>query len=119
MMEGYNIPQRFKPSILNSVQNVHPALVRQMYNMISDIQLPSTNQRPLLILVGERENRIVHRYADRLQKAIPCSKRAFIPSVQHVWNYESPELFANTIRQWIESQSIHPHLKEELNTLHH
>jgi pimeloyl-ACP methyl ester carboxylesterase len=66
---------------------------------ISENLYKSKNQ--VLILVGEKEVKIVYESAVDLNKCLSNSKAYKMTNFGHTWPLESPELFSNVVRAWI------------------
>jgi pimeloyl-ACP methyl ester carboxylesterase len=48
---------------------------------------------PTLIVVGEDDSFLLHRFADQLEREIADAKRVKIPGTHHMPNMEKPEEF--------------------------
>lgn len=107
LINGCDIPEKYRDELINAASFTTKKLAKQMYIMISEIRIPTKNNRPLLIMVGENEGELMLGYTNKLHKEIPNSKSLVVPSVNHAWSYEDPELFANIIKCWIEEEKIY------------
>ncbi|MBT2291781.1 alpha/beta hydrolase [Paenibacillus albidus] len=110
MMKQFHIPESFRQSLVEDAAAMNAGVTRRMHAMLSEIRLPAENSTPLLVLVGERENKLARRAAARIAATVPASKGAVVPKVGHVWSYERPALFAQVIRHWVEQKEVHPQL---------
>ncbi|MBP1989879.1 alpha/beta fold hydrolase [Paenibacillus eucommiae] len=115
MMKGFRIPEQYKQSLMEDAKCMNTGMVRGMHTMLSEIKMPRANDKPLLILVGEQENRVAKKAMNRLLMEVPLSKGAIVPEVGHVWSYEVPHLFAEVVRQWVSDSHVHPSLIETQN----
>lgn len=61
---------------------------------------------PTLVLIGQKEPKIMRDSAKDLLKALPQAEGHIVPNVGHNWSLEAPELFAKVVRAWIESQPL-------------
>lgn len=61
---------------------------------------------PTLILVGQKEKRIMHKSAQDLLTAIPNAKGYMVKGVGHSFNFEEPGLFKQILRAWIKDESL-------------
>lgn len=108
-----NIPERFRESLIHSNSLITKKTSKQMYPMISETKLPKNNKIPFLIAVGGEEGERMISYTNKMVNEIPNSKGFIVPGGHHTWNYEDPQLFANTVRCWIEKQEIFQENREE------
>ena len=67
--------------------------------------------RPVLLLVGQREPGVVKESARELARALPSGEAMMATSVAHNWSLEMPGLFARAVRNWIEGLRTPPGLK--------
>lgn len=65
---------------------------------------------PTLVLVGEREQTAVKRSAQSIAARMPNAQGRQVLGVGHNWNFEKPELFADTVAAWCEGRSLDPSL---------
>ena len=107
MMKGFNIPPRFKKEINRASQSINVEQVRAMFNVLTEVELPVLNQSPLLVVVGEKENKLVKRAQAEICTYVAHSEAAIVPKAGHVWSYENPVLFAQVIEQWCTDQTMH------------
>lgn len=61
---------------------------------------------PVLIVVGEKEQRMMRQSAQDLVRAIPGAKACVASKVGHNWSLQAPDLFTRTVRAWITDQSL-------------
>ena len=113
MMKGFIIPPRFKEEINRASESISVEQVRAMFNALTGVELPILNQAPLLVVAGEKENKLVKRAQAEIIAYVEHSEAAIVPKVGHVWSYENPVLFAEVVEQWCTSQTIHYVLKRE------
>lgn len=107
MMKGFNIPPRFKQEIKRAAQSISVEQVRAMFNVLTEVELPLSNQSPLLVVAGEKENNVVKRAQAEICAYVEHSEAVIVPKAGHVWSYENPVLFAQVIEQWCTHQTIH------------
>lgn len=113
MMKGFKIPSRFKIEVKRACQSINVEQVRAMFNTLTEVELPILNQSPLLLVVGEKENKLVKRTQAEITAFVQRSEAAIVPQAGHVWSYENPVLFAEVVEQWFTNQIIHYVLKRE------
>jgi 3-oxoadipate enol-lactonase len=56
---------------------------------------------PTLVLCGSKD-RFNLRAARQMSKAIPGAQLRIVPNVSHIWNLEQPQLFTNTILEFVQ-----------------
>ena len=56
---------------------------------------------PVMVVVGEKDYRIIKKSAIKIVEKIPGSKSAMACNVGHLWNLESPELFNQMLSTWL------------------
>ena len=66
MIKRMQIPERFEPQLIEDSRHINARVVRSMHNMLNDIRSPRANQVPLLVLVGEHENKLAKKSAQKL-----------------------------------------------------
>lgn len=86
-------------------------VVEQVNTGIGEL-LPAVAASPARVLgiAGERESRRV-RAALGVYAAGPNSVVRLAPGGHHLWNYENPELFEQTVRRWALEATAHPELR--------
>lgn len=107
MMKGLSIPAVYAHDIELDMEKVTPSTMRQMYGLMKEIKVPTPSTHPLLVLAGEREGALVRNNARKLLAALPNSKGALVPGLNHAWSYENPQLFAEVVRTWIVEGDVH------------
>ena len=61
---------------------------------------------PVLVVAGQKELKTIHDSARDLVKAIPGAKGYVVAGGLHTWNFQFPDLFAQTIRAWTHDQPL-------------
>ena len=113
MMKGFHIPPRFEHDINRASQSISVEQVRAMFNVLTEVELPILNASPLLVVAGEKENKVVKRAQTDICTYVERSETAIVPKVGHVWSYENPVLFAEVVEQWFMHQKVHVALYNE------
>lgn len=114
-IRSYGIPRgfikKFKESTyLISFESAENILRESMlFNLPSNLE---NTDVPVLVMAGEKDNRVIKEHAQDLVDTLPNSKAYLAPGVGHMWNIESPELFNQVLRLWIAGQSLPNSLKE-------
>ena len=65
---------------------------------------------PVLVLVGQREFKIMQQSARDVAAAIPGAKGFQVANAIHFWSMQLPDLFTQTVRNWIEDRALPPEL---------
>ncbi len=60
----------------------------------------------VLVVAGQKEPKVMHEPARDLAAAIPNARACIATGLGHAWNLQAPDLFANTIRAWINDQPL-------------
>ncbi|MGM9950530.1 MAG: alpha/beta fold hydrolase [Lysinibacillus sp.] len=107
LMKTSNIPSRFKEDINQAVKSTSVEQARAMYLLLAEGEAPDASPCPLLIVVGEKENRAVKRSQSSMLTSIKNSAAAIVPGVGHAWSYENPLLFAEMVDEWCRHRKIH------------
>jgi pimeloyl-ACP methyl ester carboxylesterase len=71
--------------------------------------VPANLQRvtaPTLLLVGEKELKIMKESVRDLLAAMPSAKGYVVTGAIHNWSMQLPELFTQTVRAWITGQGL-------------
>lgn len=108
-MRTYNISKsyfhKFKEATLQiKADSLHRILHENMF-----FKLPSGLEKakvPVLVMMGEKDYKVIKESARDLVKVLPNSSANIIPKVGHVWNMESPILFNHVLRNFITEKSL-------------
>jgi pimeloyl-ACP methyl ester carboxylesterase len=121
MKYSANVPEQLFPQFkqafvaLSESAFVNIMLANQRFRMPAGMQAVNT---PALIVVGHKEYAAMHRSARELAEALPQAKpvqlnlgRSATLAREHNWALTEPDLFAETVRAWIEGQPLPPELR--------
>ena len=75
----------------------------------SDFTMPeniNSIATPTLIVAGENEHPLIHQSQQVLHRTMPNAQSYVAPNVGHGWSLEAPDLFATTVRDWIQQKSL-------------
>jgi pimeloyl-ACP methyl ester carboxylesterase len=61
---------------------------------------------PTLLLVGQKELKLMHDSMHDLLKAMPSAQGCVVTNAIHNWNLQLPEVFAQTVRAWITDRAL-------------
>lgn len=90
-----------KTLTLSSLRNV---IKENMSFRIQDELCKAKN--PVLITVGEKEQKIAYKSAIDLNKCLPNSKAYKVTNLGHSWPLESSKLFSDVLRAWINDKPL-------------
>jgi pimeloyl-ACP methyl ester carboxylesterase len=62
--------------------------------------------RPVLLLAGAKEVRLIHRSWAELAGALPRAAVRLVPGADHVWPLRDPALFSDTVRAWCSDRPL-------------
>lgn len=108
---------QFKQSFITMSESafVNLMLANQRFRLPAGLEEADV---PTLIVVGHKEYTAMHRSARELAQALPQAKavelnlgRSASLAREHNWALTVPELFAETVRAWIEDQPLPPELR--------
>ncbi len=108
-MRMYNISKihfdQYKESTLElKADSLHRILHENMF-----FKLPNALKKvnaPILVMMGEKDYKVIRESAMDLFDALPNSKLFIVPKMGHVWNMESPDLFNKVLRSWITGKPL-------------
>jgi pimeloyl-ACP methyl ester carboxylesterase len=101
-LKQQGIPARYHDLVTEDLaHSTDEAFMRPMLEELSRWQLPDRVERPLLLVVGEREPRAARRFTQRYLEQFPDVHGLLADDLRHAWSLERPDLFANLLRAWI------------------
>ena len=57
-------------------------------------------------MVGDRDTAPAKSAIPFLEETIPLARGHVVPEVGHQWNAESPEIFTDVVRAWVDSGTV-------------
>ena len=66
---------------------------------------------PVRVMMGEKDYKVIKESAGELIRAIPQSEAYLVPKRGHMWSMESPELFNQVLRSFINKEELPPAIK--------
>ena len=118
------IPEQYFPQyranfqIMNESQFVNLILANQQFRLPGDLSKVNV---PVLIIAGKQEYAVVKESARQLAAALPVSQAKLLDlgegasmRMEHNWAMNSPDLFAQTIRSFIDDSEL-PEVLHSLN----
>ena len=100
-------PERYHDLVAEDLaRSTDPAFMRPMLDELSRWGLPDSIDRPLLLVVGEREPRAARRFTQRYLEKFPGARGLLAGNLQHAWSLGKPDLFADLLRAWISGRAL-------------
>ena len=108
-MRTYNMPKcsfdKFKESTLIIKHNSLSRILMEnvFFKMPEEIEKVEV---PVLVMVGEKDYKIIKDSADDLLMSLKISEGYIAPNVGHVWNLEDSNQFNSILRRWLTNNGI-------------
>jgi len=98
----WGIPDAYLPLFLEDIAHAssvdfNRALIKNLMRQ----QLPESIASPLLVTVGEKETLPAKQAARKIAGLYPSATSRLIPKLGHVWALQDPDLFAATVKAWV------------------
>jgi pimeloyl-ACP methyl ester carboxylesterase len=87
-------------------QSLSPAFMRRYLTELGKWELPERIDRPLLIVVGEKEMRAAFSIAKGYLKRYPSTQGAVAEGARHAWCLQLTDLFAEMVRAWVNDRPL-------------
>jgi pimeloyl-ACP methyl ester carboxylesterase len=114
-IRSYNLPKnlikKFKESTCIISSNSAERIIRENILFLMPENLQNV-KNPVLVMVGEKDYKIIKDSARNLIKVLPNSKAYLAPGVGHIWNLESPKLFNQVLSSWMNDKTLMDSLLE-------
>ena len=113
-MQGLGVPAEYFDEFRADTQAMTIDSFVRMTLANGTNQVPPNLQRvsvPTLILVGEKELKIMHASVRDLLAVMPSAKGCVVTGAIHNWSMQLPDLFTQTVRAWISDQALPEQLK--------
>lgn len=114
-MRMYNISKDHFNQFKESTLQLKSDSLRRILNENLFFKIPeglNESYVPVMIIIGEKDYKVIKESASDLKNAIPNSKSYFVPRAGHVWNLESPELFNSVLRSFITGNQLPNQINE-------
>jgi pimeloyl-ACP methyl ester carboxylesterase len=102
----FSIPAQYRAGLGDDFKAFSSKTLSRVMQTYLDIEMPSATKSPVLVAVGGKETFIAKRAARTMSCSIPSARGVLVPGCGHVWNLEAPDLFAETVRAWVNDQPL-------------
>jgi pimeloyl-ACP methyl ester carboxylesterase len=104
-VKQFGIPQAYRAEFREDlIYGMKEEFTKNFTRALMQVQLPTAAK--LLVCVGAKETFVAKGDARKLVKGISGAQGVIVPNVGHVWNLEQPALFSDTVRAWVNNQSL-------------
>ncbi len=79
---------------------------KHLFKELMAAPMPCDSSISTLVVVGERENFIAKQYARKIVACLKQSQGFIVSGMNHVWNLQDPDLFAEMVGAWIEHRPL-------------
>ena len=113
--KGLNIPETQLEGYRHSFRQMSIPTFIKANRDASNFEMPkniASIATPTLIIAGENEHSLIHQSQDTLSRVMKTAQSYVAPNMVHGWSLEAPNLFAQTVRNWLQKQP----LSEQLQT---
>jgi pimeloyl-ACP methyl ester carboxylesterase len=108
-MRMYNMPKKFYKEFKKSTASIENENLEEILRENITFKLfPELEnlEVPVLVMVGEKDYKIIKKSALNIIEKLPESKSAMACNVGHLWNLESPKLFNKTLYSWLTQRKL-------------
>jgi len=115
----FGIPEAYRAMFREDLLlSTTPAFTKHAIEALIDLNhlLPCESEASTLVAVGAKENGTAKRGARKFAACLKRSQRIVVPGVGHVWNLQAPDLFTDTVRDWIEDRPLPDLLRLQVKT---
>ncbi len=107
LLQPYHITQAYREQLLADLRTVEPEATLHFIWELTKLRLPrNSGQVAILIVAGQKEAFVTQQAAYAMSRAVPFARGALVPGAGHFWNLESPDLFTQMVRVWIEDEVL-------------
>ncbi len=106
LLGQYHVPQAYRSLLLADLRKAEPDALRCGSRALTKVKLPTERQVPTLIVVGQEEPFVTKHSAYEMSRVLPGATGVLVPGVGHLWNLEALDLFAQTVRAWIQDKPL-------------
>lgn len=112
-MWGMRVPARYLPHFREDTRSLTASSFTNIMRANGSYRLPANLDRataPALVVIGQKEYRIMARSARDLVQALPHASGYVARGLGHNWCFEAPDLFTRVAQAWIGDQPLPPGL---------
>ena len=113
-MKSYGIPDKFFAEFAADTKAMTLDSFVRVTTANATFRIPPQLDRvsvPTLLLVGQKELKLMHDSTHDLLKAMPSAQGYVVANAIHNWSMQLPDLFTQTVRAWITNRVLPPALK--------
>jgi pimeloyl-ACP methyl ester carboxylesterase len=111
-LRQHGIPEEYRNLVSEDLKlGMSPAFMRHYMSELGTWELPTRVERPLLLVVGEKEPRAARSIARGYLKRYPSARGVLAPDAKHAWPLQFPDRFAGLVRAWVTDQPLPPEFK--------
>jgi pimeloyl-ACP methyl ester carboxylesterase len=107
--KALSIPPERWPHFRADARALTAETLNSLVSASADFRMPSgliTVANPTLVMIGQKEVSVIHRSAAELLNVLPAATGRVVPKMNHNWPLAAPQLFADTLRAWIDSKPL-------------
>ncbi|HVN54536.1 MAG TPA: alpha/beta hydrolase [Anaerolineaceae bacterium] len=114
-LKQQGIPEQYTDLLREDLyQSISPDFMRHYMGELARWELPERVDSPLLIVVGEKEQKASYGISRGYLKRYPGSCGIVAAGTGHAWCLQSPDLFATMVRSWVTNQPLPAELEKKL-----
>lgn len=101
--KSLSVPEEYFPRYYDESKSITAVILEQLLMENATFELPDglkENNIPILVLVGQKERKIMINSAKDLVSIIPNSRGYVVQGVGHGFNFDNPLLYNNILRGW-------------------
>ncbi len=106
------IPEQYRDDFMHDlVLSSTPQFIHDTAKALMSQVLPEQATAPTLVCVGEQETLPAKQAARQILATVKGSRGVLVPGAGHLWNLQKPDLFTQTIEEWITNDRVPEELK--------
>jgi pimeloyl-ACP methyl ester carboxylesterase len=108
-MRTYNISKDYFDQFQDSTRQISGDALHRILHENLFFMLPQGLEKvdvPVLVIMGEKDYKVIKESAGDLDRALPTSQVYIVPKKGHMWNIESPKLFNHVLRNFLTGKPI-------------
>ncbi|WP_424354335.1 alpha/beta fold hydrolase [Methanobacterium sp. MBAC-LM] len=108
-MKAQSIPLEYFEDVKKDTKSLTWSSLNNITRENREFRIPENlcrSKKRLLVLMGEKEVKVVYESALDLNKCLSNSKAYKVTNLGHTWPLESPELFSSVVMAWINDNQL-------------